>query len=68
MSKPEITVTCVFPDKGEMACQILFRSFRFFLQRELTRDGHELAIPRYHMYDIHDEWPLIFGGAKCTWK
>lgn len=45
MSKPEITVTCVFPDKGETACEILLRSFRFFLQRELTRASRKLAIP-----------------------
>jgi len=45
MSKPEITVTCVFPDKGETACQILFHSFHFFLQRELAQDGRTLAIP-----------------------
>lgn len=45
MSKSEITVTCIFPDKGETACQILYRSFRFFLERELARDSHKLAIP-----------------------
>ena len=45
MDKPEPTVTCVFPDKGETACQILFRSFRFFLRRELARDGRKLAFP-----------------------
>lgn len=45
MSKPEITVTCVFPDKGETACQILYRSFRFFLERELTGDSRKPAIP-----------------------
>ncbi len=45
MSKPEVTVTCIFPDKGETACQILSRSFRLFLQRELMRDDRKLAIP-----------------------
>ena len=43
MSKPEITVTCFFKDEGECAAQITFRSFEFFLQRELMRDGHKFA-------------------------
>lgn len=45
MSKSEITVTCFFTEEGETACQIFFRSFYFFLQRELMRDGRKLACP-----------------------
>lgn len=45
MSKPEITVTCFFADEGDVARQILFRSFVFYLQRELTQDGRKLAFP-----------------------
>lgn len=45
MGKSEIIVTCFFTEEGETACQILFRSFRFFLQRELARDGRKLAFP-----------------------
>ena len=43
MSKPEITVTCFFADEGEAARQILFRSFVFYLQRELMQDSRKLA-------------------------
>jgi len=46
MNKPEITITCFFTDEGETADQIIFRSFEFFLQRQLTRDGHKLALSR----------------------
>ncbi len=45
MSKPEITVTCFFANEGEDASQIIFRSFRLFLQRETMQDGHKLAFP-----------------------
>jgi hypothetical protein len=44
MNKPEITVTCFFLDEGEAACQIIFRSFCFFLQRELMSDDRRLVI------------------------
>lgn len=44
MSKPEITVTCFYTDEGEDAAQIILRSFEFFLQRELTRNGHKFAL------------------------
>ena len=44
MSKPEITVTCCYTDEGECAAEITLRSFEFFLQRELTRDGHKFAL------------------------
>jgi len=44
MSKPEIIVTCFFADEGEAVRQILFRSFIFFIQQELTKDGRKLAI------------------------
>lgn len=45
MSKPEITVTCFFTEEGEAARQMIFRSFAFFLQRELMHKGHKLAFP-----------------------
>ncbi len=44
MNKPEITVTCCYIDEGVTAEQITFRSFEFFLQRELTRYGHKFAL------------------------
>ena len=44
MSNPEIIVTCCFTDEGSAATQIIFRSFEFFLQRELMRDGHKFAL------------------------
>lgn len=45
MGKSEITVTCFFTDEGEAARQILFRSFVFFLQRELNRDSQKFTDP-----------------------
>jgi hypothetical protein len=45
MSKPEITVTCVFTDEGEAVKQAINRSFKFFLQRELARNGRKFALP-----------------------
>ena len=46
MKKSDITVTCFFSDDGEVAAQIIYRSFEFFLQRELMRDGHNFALSR----------------------
>ena len=46
MSKPEITVTCCYTDEGAAATQIIFRSFEFFIQRELTYDSHKFALSR----------------------
>lgn len=49
MRNPEITVTCTFADEGEPARQILSRSFHFYLQRELMRDGRKLTCPESHV-------------------
>lgn len=43
MHKPEITVVCCFEENGENLSQIILRSFGFFLQRELTQNGHKPA-------------------------
>jgi hypothetical protein len=45
MSKQEITVTCFFNGEGETVRQIIFRSFAFFLQRELGKEGRKLELP-----------------------
>ena len=44
MSKSKISVTCLFTDEGEAAAQIVFHSFEFFLQRELSRDSDKFAL------------------------
>jgi hypothetical protein len=43
MSKSEITLTCLYKDDGDTAQKIIFRSFGFFLQRELKREGQKFA-------------------------
>lgn len=45
MGKQEITVRCIYTDEGDAARQIIFRSFDFFLRRELALESRKLAFP-----------------------
>ncbi len=45
MSKSEIIVTCFFRNDGDDICKIIFGSFYFFLQKELTQYSQKLVFP-----------------------
>lgn len=45
MRKREISVTCLFSGEAGPVRQIIIRSFCFFLQRELERDGQIPPFP-----------------------
>ena len=45
MSKPEICVTCLFSEGAEHVRDLLVRSFRLYLQRELGQSVQEVSSP-----------------------
>lgn len=46
MSKPQLIVTCLFAEEGELVQDILLRSFMLFLGRELEYNGRTLVLSK----------------------
>lgn|GEM_PF-789468 len=64
MSKAEIRVTCLFSDGAEHVREVLIRSFRFYLQRELGQSTQNLSLMH-----ISDKVPAAAGAeAQDAYK